>query len=99
MHRAHSVCDPNGLPRLDAAKRGKSGWDDGHQILDLIGSRTEHKQGDLAIRKILLMLHALVNCYKDIESLLSQQQKRTILCSRPSHLLHGSAFMFGEQPL
>ncbi len=96
--QAHSVSYPNDLPRPNAVERGESGWDHRRQILDLIGARTEHKQSDIAIRKILLILHALVNRYQDIESFFGQQEKRAILGSRPTHFLYGSAFMFDEQP-
>ena len=97
--RGQSTSDSNYLPRLDVAQCGKSCWDNRCQIFDLIGSCTEHKQADLAIREVLLVLHDLIDRYKDIEFFLSQQDKRTILFSGPSHLLHSPAFMFGEEPL
>jgi hypothetical protein len=55
---------------MDVAERGKSGWDDGLQIFNLIRSRSEHCH--LAIRKVLLVFHALVNGHEDIEFQLSQ---------------------------
>src|SRR5438132_958843 len=41
---------------MDAAERGKSGWNDGLQIFDLIRSRSEHEHCHLAIRKVLLVI-------------------------------------------
>ncbi len=68
-----SFCpNPNRAPRMDAAERGKSGWDDGLQIFDLIRSRSEHEHCHLAIRKVLLVFYALVNGHENIEFQLSQ---------------------------
>jgi hypothetical protein len=68
-----SFCpNPNRAPRMDAAERGKIGWDDGLQIFDLIRSRSEHEHCHLAIRKVLLVFYALVNGHEDIEFQLSQ---------------------------
>ena len=48
-----SFCpNPNRAPRMDAAERGKSGWDDGLQIFDLIRSPSEHEHCHPAIRKV-----------------------------------------------
>jgi hypothetical protein len=57
---------------MDAAERGKSSWDNGLQIFDLIRSRSEHEHCHFAIRKVLLVFYALVNGHKDIEFQLSQ---------------------------
>jgi hypothetical protein len=52
---------------MDAGERGKSGWDDGLQIFDLIRSRSEYEHCLLAIRKVLLVFYALVSGHEDIE--------------------------------
>jgi hypothetical protein len=57
---------------MDAAERGKSGWDDGLQIFDLIRSRSEYEHCHPVIRKVLLVFYALVNGHEDIEFQLSQ---------------------------
>jgi hypothetical protein len=57
---------------MDAAERGKSGWDDGLQVFDLIRSRSEHEHCHLEIRQVLLVFYALVNGHEDIEFQLSQ---------------------------
>ncbi len=78
-------------------RSGKSGWDDGLQIFDLIRSPSEHEHCHPAIRKVLLVFYPLVNGHEDIEFQLSQRQQHTILFSRPPHLLYRSAFVISEQ--
>lgn len=58
--------DDDYLPRPKGLQRSQDRIDQGQQVLDLIGRGTDHDNGELTARRMLLMRYALIDGQEDV---------------------------------